>query len=300
MSRGPPCVLRLARWLMRLLLTGASGQVGMEMTRALKQHRIFSDVVATSRAELDFTRREEVFHAVANFGPEVIVHLGAMTAVDRCEDEPDAAYLANALSVRHIKQAARLVDARVVYMSTDYVFDGLGSRPYREWDAKRPLSVYGKSKFAGEMELDPTDLVLRTSWVMGRYGNNILKTILGAAKRSSEMRFVDDQVGSPTVVSDLVEATLALLLEDQSGVYHLSNQGSLSWYELARFVYELVGADPALIAAMDSAELALTRKAPRPAYSVLDNCALRLQGYPPLAHYSESLSRLALELWSEM
>ncbi len=287
-------------WNLRVMLTGAKGQVGQEMSRAFSERRIASEMAAMSRSEMDFTQREQVYGAVVGFEPQVIIHLGAMTAVDLCEEEPDSAYLANAISTRYLKQAARLVGAKMVYLSTDYVFDGHATQPYREWDATNPISVYGRSKLAGESELEPSDLVIRTSWVMGRYGKNILKTILGAAKGTSELRFVDDQIGSPTVAADLANAVISLVLEGHSGLFHLSNSGSLSWYELVRFIFGVIGADASRIVAIDSAELAMTRKAARPQYSVLDNCAWRLSGFATLPHYSEAVGSLALELWREM
>ena len=282
---------------MRLLVTGAGGQVGKEFLEEAVAHPIFAEVMGTTREQLDFTDRSQVFDAVTGFAPDWIVHLGAMTAVDACEDDPDAAYLANALSVRYLKQAARRTRSRICYLSTDYVFDGTASTPYREWDPTSPLSVYGKSKLAGEAELDIDDLIVRTSWVMGRYGRNTLKTILTLARAEGAVRFVADQVGSPTVVEDLAGAVATLILEDMSGVFHLTNQGHLSWYELVRFVFAEVGADQARVVPIDSSEIAATRKAPRPAYSVLDNCAARLAGLAPMPDYRESVAKLARQLW---
>ena len=282
---------------MRLLVTGAGGQVGEEFLQEAGAHPIFVEVMGTKREQLDFTDRSQVFDAVTGFGPDWIVHLGAMTAVDACEDDPDAAYLANALSVRYLKQAARRTGSRICYLSTDYVFDGKASTPYREWDPTSPLSVYGKSKLAGEAELEADDLIVRTSWVMGRYGRNILKTILSLARAEGTVRFVADQVGSPTVVEDLARTISTLLLEDMSGIFHVTNQGHLSWYDLVRFVFAEVGADQARVVPIDSAEIAATRKAPRPAFSVLDNCALRVAGMAPMPHYRESVAKLARRLW---
>ena len=282
---------------MRLLVTGAGGQLGRGFLEEAASHPLFGEVIATTREQLDFTDRSQVFDAVTGIGPDWIVHLGAMTAVDACEDEPDGAYLANALSVRYLKQAARRTGSRICYLSTDYVFDGRASTPYREWDPTSPLSVYGKSKLAGEAELEADDLIVRTSWVMGRHGRNTLKTILSLARADGVVRFVADQVGSPTVVDDLARAIATLLLEDMSGIFHATNQGHLSWYDLVRFVFAEVGADQARVVPVGSAEIAATRKAPRPAFSVLDNCAMRLAGLAPMPDYRESVARLARELW---
>lgn len=277
---------------MRILVTGSRGQVGSELIERLGKDPMVSEVLATSSESLDFTLRESVLDAMKTFSPSVVIHCGAMTNVDRCEDEVDRAYLVNALGTRYLKQAARLVGAKMLYLSTDYVFNGASHEPIREWSRTDPLSVYGASKLAGEMELDSGDLIVRTSWVMGRNGKNILKTILGLAKGTDTVRFVDDQIGSPTVVSDLVTTIVALVRNRDSGIFHVTNSGSTSWYDLTRFVFEYVGAPGDRVLAIKSSDLDSSRKAPRPAYSVLDNSALRLGGYPEMPNWQESISHL--------
>ena len=178
---------------MRVLITGAGGQVGTELvaTFAAAGH----DVASFTRAELDITSRDAVRAAVVENRPDAIVHPAAWTAVDACESDPDRAFLVNGLATRFIAESAALVDAPVYYVSTDYVFDGTKSEPYVEWDEVGPTSVYGASKLAGERELHPGSSIIRTSWVCGYHGANMVKTILRLAGEHDRLSFVDDQRG---------------------------------------------------------------------------------------------------------
>ncbi|CAG4920974.1 unnamed protein product [Acidithrix sp. C25] len=281
---------------MRLLVTGAKGQVGSEFVETVAQKESSWEVLATDKDELDFTNRVEVFGAIDSFLPDIIVHCGALTAVDLCEDEVELAYSINAMGTRFLKQGARRVGASVFYLSTDYVFNGLGTTPYREWDAPDPLSIYGKSKLAGELELDSSDLIVRTAWVMGKYGNNILKTMIRLAKGQGDVTFVDDQFGIPTVVTDLVDVMIKLISDRQSGIYHVTNCEVTSWHDLTKFVFETLGANPSRVLPIATSQLDSSRKAPRPAYSVLDHSALRLGGYGETPIWQESVSCLIAQL----
>lgn len=277
---------------MRILLTGAAGQVGLELADAFADH----EVVALDRAALDVGDRDQVWTAVTAAGPDAVVHAAAWTDVDGCEDDPDRAFRVNAIGTRHVADAARAVGAHVCYLSTDYVFDGRASAPYREWDATEPLSVYGRSKLGGERELFPGSTVVRTSWVCGRHGRNIVKTVLRLAAEHDRLRFVDDQRGSPTFTADLAPAIRRLVVERRPGTFHVTNQGDATWYELARGVLEAAGGDPGRVDPITAAELG--QHAARPAYSVLDNAALRLSGLDLLPDYRESLQKLVAELTS--
>ena len=240
---------------------------------------------------LDITDRDAVLGAVTASEPDCIVHPAALTAVDRCETEVDLAYRINAIGTRHVAEAARRVGAHVLYVSTDYVFDGTKAEPYLEWDTPNPQSVYGASKLAGERELDPGSTVVRTSWVCGRYGQNMVKTILRVAESNPELAFVDDQRGHPTFAQDLATMIVRLVTERRPGTFHVTNQGAVSWYEFARAVLEAAGADPDRVRPITTADLDPPRPAPRPANSVLDNAALRLSGVELLADYHEPLER---------
>ncbi|MDA8278460.1 MAG: dTDP-4-dehydrorhamnose reductase [Actinomycetota bacterium] len=282
---------------MKILLTGGKGQVGSEFTEYVEQNpELGVELLITDLHNLDISNRDQVRATVAEFEPQWIVHLAALTAVDLCEDQVDLAFSVNAIGTRNLVQAADAVGAKVCYISTDYVFDGESSTPYREWDTPNPKSVYGKSKLAGELEVRPTDLIIRTSWVMGKYGSNILKTMIRLARGEGEVKFVGDQIGSPTVVSDLIRTIVDLITRDQSGLFHACNEGSLSWFELCRFVFQEVGADPNRVVEISSDQLDSSRKAPRPKYSVLDNMAIRLTKSKPLPNYRDSVAALVRTL----
>jgi dTDP-4-dehydrorhamnose reductase len=276
----------------RILVTGAGGQIGREVVGAFAGH----EVTAADHARLDVGDRDAVLQAVTATRPDTIVHAAAWTAVDACEGDPDRALAVNALGTRNVVDAARRTGATVCYLSTDYVFDGTKPDPYVEWDPPNPQSSYGRSKLAGERELDPGAMVVRTSWVCGRHGHNVVKTILRLATERDELTFVDDQRGHPSFAADIAGAVYRLVVDRRSGTYHVTNQGAVSWYEFARAVMESAGHDPGRVRPIATADLDPPRAAPRPANSVLDNAALRLAGVPLLPHYRESLDRLVAEL----
>lgn len=280
---------------MRVLVTGAGGQVGREVVEAFEregQH----DVVACDRDDLDVTNRDRVLQMITTAEPDAVVHAGAWTDVDGCESDPDRAFGVNALGTRHVVEAARLVNARVCYLSTDYIFDGTASRPYHEWDAPNPLSIYGRSKLGGEAEMGRDDTVIRTSWVWGRHGRNFVRTVLGRARAGEKLRVVDDQQGCPTFAGDLAGMVRRLVVARLPGVYHVTNQGPTTWYRFACEVLEAVGLDRGVVTPISTEEMDPRRPAARPLNSVLDNAALRLSGIPLLADHREPLNRLVREL----
>jgi dTDP-4-dehydrorhamnose reductase len=279
---------------MRVLVTGAGGQLGREVVEVCAGAG--DEVVGCVRDGLDVSDRDQVMQVVAAASPDVVVHAAAYTNVDGCETDPDRAYAVNALGTRHVAEAARLTGARVCYVSTDYVFDGTAGAPYREWDATNPLSVYGRSKLAGEVVLRPGDTVVRTSWVCGRYGRNFVKTILAKAAQGEALRVVDDQHGCPTFAEDLAAMIRHLVVARLPGVFHVTNQGATTWYRFARDAVAAAGLDVDLVAPISTAEMRPPRPAPRPANSVLDNAALRLSGIALLADHHEPLERLVKEL----
>ncbi len=283
---------------MRLLLTGAGGQLGSELVRLVAEHneerrRGQIDLLACSHATLDVCRRDQVMAATLSFEPDVIVHAAAFTAVDACEEEPGRAFAVNALSTRYLAEAARLASAHLVYVSTDYVFDGNLGRPYLEWDEPAPLSVYGRSKLAGEKEAGQSATVVRTAWLMSKTGANMAKTILRLGRESTgELRFVDDQRGSPTVAADLAAKVLELAIARRPGLFHVTNRGEATWFDVAREVMAAAGLGPERVVPISTDELVPRRPAARPANSVLENAVLRLEGDPLLPEWRESLGRL--------
>ena len=293
---------------MHVLITGAGGQLGSDLVQAFsgevapggRRRALFGPegpgpgvrVTAADHASLAVEDREAVLEAVHGLRPDVVVHAGAWTAVDACELDPDRALRVNALGTRHVVEAADRVAAHVVYISTDYVFDGSLGRPYTEWDDPCPVSVYGRSKLGGERECPPEATVVRTSWVCGARGANMVKTALRLAAGGGQLRFVDDQTGSPTFTADLAAAVLTLALDRRPGRYHVTNQGTTTWYGFVRAVLESAGHDPGRVLAVTTAELDPPRPARRPANSVLDNAAMRLGGIPLLPHWTDALGRL--------
>jgi dTDP-4-dehydrorhamnose reductase len=278
---------------MRVLITGAKGQLGSDLVRTC--HEAGDDVIACGKAELDLTDRDSVLSAITGTRPDVVLNAGAWTAVDACESEPDRAYATNAMGVRWVTEAARLTGAHALHVSTDYVFDGTKPEPYHEWDEPNPQSVYGRSKLGGEREADPSHTIVRTSWVCGAHGPNMVKTVL-ALLDQPELAFVDDQRGCPSFTADLAPAVRRLAVARMAGTFHVTNQGPTTWYGFVRDILELAGSDPSKVRPIATADLDPPRAAPRPANSVLDNAALRLVGHPMLPHYRDALDRLVREL----
>ncbi|MEY2406641.1 MAG: dTDP-4-dehydrorhamnose reductase [Acidimicrobiaceae bacterium] len=286
---------------MRVLITGAGGQVGRELVELCEAAG--DEVIACDHVALDVGDRDAVLQAVLSTQPDAVVHAGAWTAVDACESDPDRAMRVNALGSRNVAEASRKAGAHLVYVSTDYVFDGTKPTPYDEWDRPSPASVYGRSKWAGEHEVAVVSggeaTVVRISWVCGEHGANMVKTALRLAADGVNPKFVDDQIGNPTIVSDLVPVLRRFAVERRPGLFHVTNQGALSWFEFVREVYAAAGHDPDRVTPITTAELDPPRPAPRPANSVLDNAALRLAGIELLPHHAGSLERLVAKLMAE-
>jgi dTDP-4-dehydrorhamnose reductase len=298
----------------RILITGADGQLGRDLRDCLAgrvpdgglrcallgpegpRAGVTHEVLATDIDTMRIDDRDAVLTTFTAFQPELVLHGGAFTAVDRCETEVDAAYAVNATGTRHVAEAAAMVGAHVVYVSTDYVFDGTGDRPYREWDAPCPTSVYGLSKLAGERECRPGSTIVRTSWLCGAHGNNIVGTALRLAGGEGPLRFVNDQHGSPTFTADLAPAVVTLGLDRRPGTFHVTNGGATTWWGFVRAVLAEAGADPERVLPIGTGELDPPLLAPRPSYSVLDNMALRLSGLPALPQWQDGLARLVAAL----
>jgi dTDP-4-dehydrorhamnose reductase len=225
-----------------------------------------------SSKDVDITQEEPTRFLIREWGPSVIVHAAAFTQVDACESDQKKAYEINGAGTRHVAMGAQDVGARLLAVSTDYVFDGTKSGPYREDDPPAPMGVYGKSKWLGEQALQEVledYLIIRTSWLFGRYGPNFVKTILRLAESQPSLRVVQDQKGSPTYTPDLAEAIDRLLKSDARGIVHVSNSGSCTWWEYAEKILTLTGKDRVVVHPISTAESG--RPAPRPANSILDN-----------------------------
>jgi len=275
----------------RIVVTGSNGQLGTEVMDLLgaSDHH---EVLGLDLPDHDLTDRDHVLGVLTSFEPDLILHGAAFTAVDVCGEQVEAAYRVNCAATRFVADGARRVGAHVVYVSTDYVFDGTKPTPYVEWDRPNPQSVYGRTKLGGESEIDPGWTIARTSWVCGRHGNNMVKTLLRLADERDTLSFVDDQIGHPTFAQDLAAMVVKLGLERVPGVFHTTNQGAVSWYGFARAVFAAAGHDPDRISPITTAELDPPRPAPRPANSVLDNLAWRLHGFVPSRDFHEPLDEV--------
>jgi dTDP-4-dehydrorhamnose reductase len=279
---------------MRLLVTGAGGQLGRELARHCAAAG--DTVVALDRSQLDVGDQRAVAEAVSTHHPDVVVNAAAWTAVDACEGDPERAFRDNADAVRWLRAACDATGAHLVQMSTDYVFDGTLDRAYREDDDPNPRSVYGKSKLAGELAAGDAATILRTSWLCGASGGNMVKTVLRLLAADAPMAFVTDQRGCPTFTADLVVPVRELAVQRRPGVFHVTNQRAVSWFEFVREVVEAAGGDVRAVRPITSAELVPPRPAPRPANSVLANDALRGAGMPLLRDHGEPLRELVAEL----
>ncbi len=283
---------------MRVVVTGAAGQLGRDVVATLEAAG--DDVVAFDRSSLDLTAPGSATSTLSSIRPDAVINCAAYTAVDACETEVDLAHDVNEHGVRSLASACHEVDAHLVHVSTDYVFDGELDRPYREDDPTNPQSVYGRSKLAGEQAaadvMGDGVTIARTSWVCGEHGNNMVKLVRRLAPAGNPLTFVDDQRGCPTFTADLALALRSLADERHGGVFHLTNAGAVSWYEFVAEILDASGFDPSLVSPISSDQLDPPRPAPRPTNSVLDNARWLATGHEPLRDFREPLAELCARL----
>lgn len=264
----------------RIMITGASGQLGLALLRLLKekaQCELFrTDTVsndATGVQALDITDEAKVKAYVDDIKPDIILNCAAMTAVDLCETEQDMAYRINALGPKYLAQAAESTGAKLVHVSTDYVFDGQAATPYTEDAVTNPTSVYGRTKQAGDefvQQYCRKYYILRTAWVYGE-GKNFVKTMLRLAETGNKIRVVSDQYGTPTSALELARVITFLMETEEYGVYHATCEGSTNWYDFALTIFREAGKSVE-VEAISSSEYQAAAK--RPKYSILENKAL--------------------------
>jgi len=270
-----------------VLVTGARGQLGQELVNSANTA---VNIVGVGRDRLDVTDAEQCMRVTAELQPDAIVHAAAYTAVDAAESEPEAAWKINVDGTRHVAAAAEAVGAKLIYVSTDYVFDGSGVRPYREDDSTSPRTEYGKTKLAGERiaaAICSRLFIVRASWIYGKYGQNFVHTMLKLAETKKELMVVNDQFGSPTYTVDLADFLLQLVQTEQYGTYHASNSGACTWYEFACAILAETGHQDITVNPCTTAQF--PRPAPRPAYSVLGHDAVRRAGFSPFRHWRQAL-----------
>jgi dTDP-4-dehydrorhamnose reductase len=277
----------VSRW----LVTGAGGQLGHHLVAQLRAAG--ENVTALTRAQLDICRPEDVAAAVAAYQPDVVVNAAAYTAVDAAEADEAAAFEVNATGPQSLARSLAGHGGRLVQVSTDYVFDGTGSRPYEPGDPTGPRTAYGRTKLAGEeavrRELPDRSCVVRTAWVYGGPGPNFVDTMRRLQTERETVDVVDDQVGSPTWVADLAGGLIQLgRMEQPPALLHYVNTGTASWFHLARAVFRRSGADPERVRPTTTA--AMPRPAPRPAWSVLSTDAWTAAGLPAPRPWPEALA----------
>jgi len=271
----------------RVLIVGAHGMLGQDLVKVLE--RSF-EVVALGRDELDISLYNNVKKVLKEVSPQVVINAAGYTDVDACERKSRLAFAVNGEGAKNLARATSVLKAKLVYISTDYVFDGKKETPYSEEDQPNPLNVYGESKLMGEryvQKFADDYLIVRTQWLFGPGGRNFVDTILDLSQDRERIEVVDDQVGSPTYTLDLSRAILTLLQKDLWGVFHVSNSGSCSWYEFAKEILAQVGRDTVQLVPISSADL--TRPARRPLYSVLSNEKLHKEAGLAMRPWQEAL-----------
>ena len=279
--------------------------LGTDLSQELyHDHKVFgADVIRRSSLaisgfyKLDITKKQNVLAVIKNLNPDIVIHAAAWTDVDGCELDPERATLVNDVGTGHVVLACQQVNAIMVYVSTDFVFDGQAERPYKEVDLPAPLNVYGATKLAGEQRVAGglgRYYIVRTAWLFGRHGHNFVKTILRLADEREELPVVNDQTGSPTYAKDLARQIVELIETDEFGLYHIVNDGHTTWCDFAREILAAAGKEAVVVVPIASAEL--NRPARRPRNSVLSSCRLPRLGLDKMRHYSSALSEYISEL----
>ena len=279
---------------MKILVTGVRGQLGHDVVEELTRRGI--DAVGVDIEEMDVTDKDSVDSVVRGAAPDAVIHCAAYTAVDAAEENEELCRRVNADGPRNIAGVCRELDIKMLQVSTDYVFDGRGDNFWRPEDECHPQSVYGQTKYEGELAVQNTlekYFIVRIAWSFGVNGKNFVKTMLSLAKAHDTIRVVDDQVGSPTYTFDLARLLVDMVLTDRYGIYHATNEGICSWYDFACAIFEEAGVDVKVIP-VSTEEYAA--KAPRPANSRLDKEKLTENGFEKLPPWRDALKRFLLQL----
>lgn len=280
---------------MKFLITGSTGQLGFDVKRELINRYDGVEILTPSHEELDITNHDLTMDYIVNNKPDVIFHCAAYTKVDQAEEDCKTCYDVNVNGTKNIKDAAALVDAKLIYVSTDYVFDGKKEGLYKTDDETNPVNFYGNTKLLGEqIALEyPKTFVARTSWVFGINGNNFIKTMIRLADEREFLTVVGDQFGSPTYTVDLARLLVDMAETEKYGIYHTNNEGYTNWYEFACYALNKMGKNTPVhkIKTED-----YKTKANRPMNSCLDHECLSANGFTPLQHWMDAVDRFTQEL----
>lgn len=252
----------------KVLVTGSQGMLGWALAKELRHEYQF---VGIDIKDADITNESQIKEEIFNIHPDVVIHAAAYTAVDNCEKNKALSHKVNAQGAENVATACKICQSKLIYISTDFVFDGKKNRPYTEKDKTNPLNNYGRTKLEGEQQVQKilqNVLIIRTSWLYGSHGRNFVDSIINKAKSQSELKVVNDQIGSPTYTKDLASGISLLLKKDALGIVNVSNSGSCSWYEFAEEILSIKKIKTKLT---PIASDRLNRAAKRPSYSILDN-----------------------------
>ena len=272
---------------MKVLVTGVNGQLGYDVVKELKKRK--HQAVGVDRERMDLTSTEQIKECIYNVNPEAIIHCAAYTAVDKAEDEEELCRRVNSIATKDIAECAKKLDIPMIYISTDYVFDGTKDGEYTEEDMPNPINVYGKTKYEGEVyvqKLLDKYYIVRISWVFGENGNNFIDTMLRLAKDKDEINVINDQVGSPTYTKNLAPLLVDMIETDKYGIYHATNEGFCSWYEFAKEIFDVVGIN------IDVNPISTSQyptKAMRPMNSKMSKTKLIDNGFKPLRSWKEAV-----------
>ncbi len=284
---------------MKVLVTGAKGQLGSEIIHILKTGSssigkindayLSAEILGTDKSTLDITNLNNMRKILGEFNPNIVINTAAYTNVDDCEVNQDLAFKINAIGGKNMAVVCEELGAKLIYLSTDYVFDGNCRTPYREYDSPSPINIYGKTKYLGELyvgQFSTRYFIIRTSWLYGYNGKNFVKTIMKSAAKKDYINVVDDQIGNPTNVEDLAYHILKVALTEDYGIYHCTGNGKCSWFEFACKIIELNKFN-CKVNPIESK--ALGRIAKRPSYSSLDNSMLRCTVRDEMRQWEDAL-----------
>lgn len=280
---------------MKILVTGSNGQLGHDVINELN-NRGYS-VKGVDIDEMDITDYESVKSVFESFIPDAVIHCAAWTAVDAAESNVDKCRLVNAVGTKNITENAQKIGAKLIYISTDYVFNGEGETPWKPYDKKEPINTYGLTKYEGEKEVEKYEksFIVRIAWVFGKNGKNFVKTVLNLAKDRDTLSFVNDQIGTPTYTFDLARLLADMLESDKYGVYHATNEGGfISWYDFVLEILKQMGKNGITVNPVSSESFVTAAK--RPKNSRLDKSCLIENGFNPLPDWKDALHRFLIEI----
>ena len=278
---------------MKVFVTGVKGQLGHDVVNELEKRG--HTAIGVDIEEMDITDKDAVKRVITQASPEAVIHCAAYTAVDAAEEQAELCHRVNGLGTENIAEVCKELNCKLMYISTDYVFNGQGTRPWEPDDEREPLNVYGQTKYEGELAVEALEkyFIVRIAWVFGVNGKNFIKTMLNLGKTRDHLTVVDDQVGSPTYTYDLARLLVDMIETEKYGRYHATNEGFCSWYEFACEIFKKAGIE-ITVSPVSSNEY--PAKAKRPQNSRMDKSKLKEMGFKPLPTWQDALERYLKEI----